>query len=245
VSRDLFAGPLAGFAKTLVLDKARPVIPLPELLRGDTLDRLLLQVYGPELMPEQLPVLVSQWMKYYAMQLIPPVVVASLVHGVSWSLSLDRLGFALDERGLLDGVRVEGEACEASRSDEAFERFAPLLDNLQQVIERLSAYGNVAPGVLWGNAGDYLETCLRQLSAASEVSLDPGYGLLRERLRSNGRRNPLLNAITYTKGVDGIEGVDGQSVRQRRSCCLSYRVEWVGRCEHCPLQGITPTHIDV
>jgi ferric iron reductase protein FhuF len=229
VRQDLFDGALAGFAKTLVLDNARPVIPLPELLRGDTLDRLLLQVYGPELMPEQLPVLVSQWMKYYAMQLIPPVVVASLVHGVSWPLQLDRLGFALDERGLLDGVRFEGEACEASRSDEAFERFAPLLENLQQVINRLSAYGNVAPGVLWGNAGDYLETCLRQLAAASDVSLEVGYALLHERLRPDGRRNPLFNAVTY------IEGDDGQSVRQRRSCCLSYRVEWVGRCEHCPL----------
>ena len=229
MSRDLFAGPLAGFAKTLVLDKARPVIPLPELLRGETLDRLLLQVYGPELMPEQLPVLVSQWMKYYAMQLVAPVAVASLVHGVGWSLSLDRLGLALDERGLLDGVRFEGEACEAYRSDEAFERFAPLLENLQQVINRLSAYGNVAPGVLWGSAGDYLETCLRQLAAASDVSLEVGYALLRERLRPDGRRNPLFNAVTY------IEGDDGQSVRQRRSCCLSYRVEWVGRCEHCPL----------
>jgi ferric iron reductase protein FhuF len=229
VSQDFFAGALAGFAKTLVLDNARPVIPLPELLRGDTLDRLLLQVYGPELMPEQLPVLVSQWMKYYAMQLIPPIVVANLVHGVSWPLQLDRLGFALDERGLLDGVRFEGEACEASRSDEAFERFAPLLENLQQVINRLSAYGNVAPGVLWGSAGDYLETCLRQLAAASDVSLEVGYALLRERLRPDGRRNPLFNAVTY------IEGDDGQSVRQRRSCCLSYRVEWVGRCEHCPL----------
>lgn len=229
MSQDFFAGALAGFAKTLVLDNARPVIPLPELLRGDTLDRLLLQVYGPELMPEQLPVLVSQWMKYYAMQLIPPIVVANLVHGVSWPLQLDRLGFALDERGLLDGVRFEGEACEASRSDEAFERFAPLLENLQQVINRLSAYGNVAPGVLWGSAGDYLETCLRQLAAASDVSLEVGYALLRERLRPDGRRNPLFNAVTY------IEGDDGQSVRQRRSCCLSYRVEWVGRCEHCPL----------
>ncbi|RXT71444.1 hypothetical protein B1F67_21820, partial [Pseudomonas syringae] len=24
---------------------------------------------------------------------------------------------------------------------------------------------------------------------------------------------------------------------QRRVCCLSHRVEWVGRCEHCPLPG--------
>jgi ferric iron reductase protein FhuF len=220
---------LAGFAKTLVLDEARPVVPLAELLRRETLNRLLLQVYGPELMPDQQPVLVSQWMKYYAMQLIPPVVVASLVHRVSWPLAVDQLSFALHERGFLDGVRFEGALFDASNSDDPFERFAPLLDNLQQVIDRLAAYGSVAPGVLWGNAGDYLETCLRDLVAVSDVSLAPGYELLRERLKPDGTRNPLFNAITY------IEGDDGQSVRQRRSCCLSHRVEWVGRCEHCPL----------
>ena len=229
MNRALFKGPLADVAKTLVLDEARPVVPLVELLREQTLDRLLLQVYGAELMPEQQPVLVSQWMKYYAMQLIPPVVVASLVHGVSWPLNVDQVSFALHERGFLDGVRFEGAPFDGSNSADPFERFAPLLDNLQQVIDRLSAYGGVAPGVLWGNAGDYLETCLRELAAVSHVSLVPGYGLLRERLRSDGQRNPLFNAVIYR------EGKDGQPVRQRRSCCLSHRVEWVGRCEHCPL----------
>jgi len=229
VSAGLFDGVLAGFAKTVGVDEARPVVPLAELLRRETLDRLLLQVYGPELMPDQQPVLVSQWMKYYAMQLIPPVVVASLAHRVSWPLAVDQLSFALHERGFLDGVRFEGALFDASNSDDPFERFTPLLDNLQQVIDRLSAYGSVAPGVLWGNAGDYLETCLRELAAVSDVSLAPGYGLLRERLKPDGTRNPLFNAITY------IEGNDGQSLRQRRSCCLSHRVEWVGRCEHCPL----------
>jgi len=229
VNREWFDGPLAGFARTLVLDNARPVIPLPELLREKILDRLLLQVYGPELMPDKLPVLVSQWFKFYAMQLIPPVIVTSLVQGVSWPLQLDQLAFALHERGFLDGVKFESAGLVASPSDEPFERFALLLENLQQVIEQLSAYGSVAPGVLWSSAGDYLETCLRQLAQINGASAQIGYGLLRERLRPDGRRNPLFKAIIY------IEGPDGQSVRQRRSCCLSHQVEWVGRCEHCPL----------
>lgn len=231
MSGELFGGVLGSFAKTLVADDSRPVVALPELLREETLNRLLLQVYGPELMPDKLPVLVSQWFKFYAMQLIPPVVAASLVHGRSWPLDLDQLGFALHERGVLDGVQFHGAAFAASQSEDPFERFAPLLDNLQQVIDLLSSYGQVAPGVLWGNAADYLETCLRQLAAVSDVSLTAGYGLLRHKTRPDERRNPLFNAILY------IEGIDGQSVRQRRSCCLSHRVEWVGRCEHCPLQG--------
>ena len=224
----MFDGALAGFAGTVVVDQMRPVSPLTELLRDEGLDRLLLKVYGPELMKDQLPVLVSQWMKYYAMQLIPPVVVASLAHGAGWPLGLDRLSFALHERGYLDGVRFEGAVMPAPISDDPFERFAPLLENLQLVIERLSDYGDVPATVLWGNAGDYLETCLRQLSAAGDVSVVAGYGLLRERLRPDGRRNPLFNTVSYIEK-------DGQTVRQRRTCCLSYRVEWVGRCEHCPL----------
>lgn len=224
----MFDGALAGFAGTVVVDQMRPVSPLTELLRDEGLDRLLLKVYGPDLMTDQLPVLVSQWMKYYAMQLIPPVVVASLAHGTGWPLGLDRLSFALHERGYLDGVRFHGDVMEVSVSENPFERFAPLLENLQQVIDRLSAYGDVPAAVLWGNAGDYLETCLRQLSASGDVSFSAGYGLLRERLRPAGRRNPLFNAVSYIEQ-------DGQTVRQRRTCCLSYRVEWVGRCEHCPL----------
>lgn len=227
--REWFEGPLASFAKTLVLDEARRVVPLGELLRGETLDRLLLQVYGPELMLDQRQVLVSQWMKYYAMQLIPPVMAAGLMRRAGWPLAVDQLSFAVHERGFLDGVRFDGAPSEASNSDDPFERFAPLMDNLQQVIARLSAYGGVAPGVLWGNAGDYLESCLRQLTRIDPAAGAVGYGLLREKTRPDGRRNPLFNAITY------IEGKDGQSVRQRRSCCLSHRVEWVGRCEHCPL----------
>lgn len=222
---------MAASPSTLLPDGVRAVIALPELLRDETLDRLLLQVYGPALMPAQQPVLVSQWFKFYAMQLVPPVIVANLVRGITWPLQLDQLGFALHQQGVLDGVRFAGAVCAASASHDPFERFAALLENLQHVIERLSAYGNVAPAVLWGSAGDYLETCLRQLIEVDSQTLQIGYGLLRQRLRPDGRRNPLYQAITY------IEGPDGQPVRRRRSCCLSYRVEWVGRCEHCP-QGL-------
>lgn len=235
MSSQLFEGALAGFGKSLLNDDARPVFAVPELLKPVTLDRLLLQVYGPELMPSQQPVLVSQWSKYYFMQLIPPVLVASLVHQSSWPLAPDDLGFALHERGFLEGLRFYCEPVQLPPSDDPFLRFAPLLDNLQQVVDTLSVYGNVAPGVLWGNAGDYLETCLRQLAAVSDVSLTAGYGLLHERQRPDGRRNPLFNAISYIEQPD-----DQPPRRQRRSCCLSHRVEWVGRCEHCPLHDANP-----
>ena len=229
MSHEWLRGPLAEFGGTLLKDRMQKVVPLPELLRHTTLDRLLLQIYGAELKADQLPVLVSQWFKFYAMQVITPVVVASLEHGEHWPLRLDQLSFALDERGVLDGVRFSCSPVMRSQSTDPFERFAPLLDNLAQVVEGLSTYGRLAPSVLWSSAGDYLETCLRRLGAVSDVSLVPGYGLLREPLMPDGQRNPLFGSVLYR------EGSDGQTIRQRRSCCLSYRVAWVGRCEHCPL----------
>jgi ferric iron reductase protein FhuF len=228
---DWWVGSLARFGESLLADDdPRPVIAVPELLLPETLDRLLLRVYGPELMPSQLPVLVSQWSKYYFMQIIPPVVVAALVHDAHWPLSLDQVALALDERGVLDGIRFLGAGiCRAGEWGDPFERFSFLLDHLQQVIGVLSGYGGVAQGVLWSNVGDYLETCLTQLAQVSDVSLLEGYALLNERTRLDGGRNPLFGTITYIESTTGVR-------RQRRSCCLSHRVEWVGRCEHCPLE---------
>ena len=222
---DWWVGSLARFGESLLADDdPRPVIAVPELLLPETLDRLLLRVYGPELMPSQLPVLVSQWSKYYFMQLIPPVLVGGLLSDWRWPLALEQVSLALDERGLPAGVWLgAGRACHL----ESPEPFAELLDdNLQPFIAALAAYGGVASSVLWGNAGDYLETCLQQLRPLTDKPLDDGYALLNTKQRANGRPNPLFKAVRY---------VGKPPRRQRRSCCLSYQVEWVGRCEHCPL----------
>ncbi|MCR8721933.1 siderophore-iron reductase FhuF, partial [Pseudomonas syringae] len=91
LSSSLFAEALAPFGRTLLAaDDPRPVVALPELLQPTRLDQLLLSVYGPQLMPSQLPVLVSQWAKCYFMQIIPPVLVASLVQRWHWPLTLDQ-----------------------------------------------------------------------------------------------------------------------------------------------------------
>ncbi|KFE54211.1 siderophore-iron reductase FhuF [Pseudomonas syringae] len=220
VDQRLFSGAFTPFGQTLLAaEDPQPVRPLLEVLRPESLDALLLNIYGPALMPAQRAVLVSQWSKYYFMQLIPPVVVASLVFDRHWSLALDRVSLALDARGLPSGVKLSD--CERGSLGELLD------DNLRPFIAALSAYGHVPGSVLWGNAGDYLESCLVRLNAVTDVSLEAGYGLLRNRTLSDGRRNPLFKAIDYV----------GEPARRKRlTCCLSYQVEWVGRCEHCPVQ---------
>lgn len=75
MSAQLFSGPLERFGQTLLAaddsrPDSRPVVALPDLLQAERLDLLLLSIYGPQLMPSQLPVLVSQWAKFYFMQII-------------------------------------------------------------------------------------------------------------------------------------------------------------------------------
>lgn len=212
---DWHIGPAADLLKGLLRpDDPRPVLGLPELLQPARLDRTLLHVYGPELMPSQLPVLVSQWSKYYFMQFWPALLVPRLVHGWQLPLGFAEVAVALDERGL--PVALKPLAIGVA-GDAALESL--IQGNLRPVIDALSEYGAVSAAVLWGNAGDYLEQCVVALEQRLGSKLLPA----RRLLESSG--SPLYGAVRYLD--------DGR--RQRRSCCLSFQVEWVGHCEHCPL----------
>ena len=176
--------------------------------------------------------LVSQWAKYYFMQIIPAVLSASLLEGRHYALHLDQVSLVLDERGLPVGIRFVEEGSVLAQTElDPFQRFGGLLDdNLQPFITTLSGYGGLASSVLWSSAGDTLETCLTELAAGSHASLAAGLALLAERKRPDGRLNPLYQTVTFIKQAE-----DAEPRRQRKACCLSYQVEWVGRCEHCPL----------
>lgn len=210
-------GPYASFMAGVVKGEG---IVLAGLLRPEVLDGLLLKGYGPELMPAQLPVLVSQWAKFYFMLLMPHLLVSRLVYG--WRLPLDTLKVHLGERGWADGLVFERGSLAA---DEPW--YDELLENLGKVIDSLATYGKLAPAVLWGNAGDYLELNLQRLRALDAPGLQAGFALLGTRLLPDGQSNPLFEPVHHLP--------DGQ--RQRRSCCLAYKVEWVGHCEHCPLRA--------
>lgn len=218
-----FAAPLQPFMQGVLAETdRRPLLTLAELLQPQRLDALLLNLYGPQLMPQQRDVLVSQWAKYGFMLMIPPLLVASIAHDWHWPLGLERVAVLLDERGIPNGMRfLAAGAVPEEPVGDPLQRFSDLLDDLlTPFINTLSAYGGVPRAVLWSSAGEALENCLSHLEAPLA---EKGWPLLNQRLRGDGRRNPLYQTILYTPG------------RQRRSCCLSHRVEWVGRCEHCPL----------
>ncbi len=229
----LFPGELACFAETLALpDDSRPMLSVAALLEPAGLAARLSGIYGPELLKSQRSVLVSQYSKYYFMALIPPVLAASLLHDWRLPVAPEALHVVLSESGLPQAVRLaDGGERWPEVSDDPFLRFAELLEgNLQPFIQSLAAYGQVAPQVLWGNAGDYFETTLRRLAELTAVSLVPGHAVLQARRRSDGTGNPLFVPIRYVPRAGA-----SQPHRERRVCCLRHRVEGIEHCEHCPL----------
>ncbi|WP_433885104.1 (2Fe-2S)-binding protein [Pseudomonas vranovensis] len=172
-------------------------ITLQALLDEARFDALLLALYGPELMPAQRPVLVSQWSKYYF-----ALVWRTLREGASLA-AFSQASLLLDERGLPLALIADGAPCQDL-----------LAEHLQPLVVRLAERGALAAAVLWGNAGDCLDQLLqgRGDSSGLQVLLStPG--------------SPLYAAVN----------LDARGRRRRRTCCLSYKVDWVGHCEHCPL----------
>ncbi|MNJ22485.1 ferric iron reductase involved in ferric hydroximate transport [compost metagenome] len=176
-------------------------VSLQYLLEPARFEALLLELYGPELMPSQRPVLVSQWSKYYF-----ALIWQSLLGGASLTeFAVTEL--TLDGRGLPLALSEHGEHCAGLA--------AILEQHLQPLVLRLAALGPVASAVLWGNAGDCLDQALQRAEGN-----DCGLGHL-----LSSPDSPLYAAVS----------LDESGQRRRRTCCLSYKVQWVGHCEHCPL----------
>lgn len=174
---------------------------LEQLLQPQRFDRLLLELYGAELMPAQRPVLVSQWSKYYF-----GVVWQTLLCGAALPV-FDATEVTLDARGLPIALAGHGEYCASNQ--------ALLAQHFNPVVSRLAALGALAPGVMWGNAGDCLDQTLgREADACSGL-----------RYWLSSPDSPMHAAVS----------LDATGKRRRRTCCLSYKVDWVGHCEHCPL----------
>jgi len=194
----------------------RKWVPLLELLETARFEQILLQVYGADLVTTRRAVVVSQWSKFYFMHWWPAVLEPWLVQGLPVTLDLSLTRLTLDRRGLPDAVSSVGR-------NPVDVSLSALIDlNLRPFIDGLVMYGDVAAGVIWGNAGDYLE----RAAGAMDPRVAPAALALMSTTRlPDGRRNPLRAPVTYAP--------DGR--RQTRTCCLAHKVDWIGHCAHCPL----------
>ena len=229
----LFIADFQHYRDVLVLpDDPRAGVPLRTILTGDGLSDVLTR-FGSAYPPSDPRGLASIWSKYYFIKLIPPVVAASLILDHRLPLHLDHLQLILDDNGLPAAFTLPdpGQRWTPTPAD-AFERFDELLEHqLRPFIQALAGQVRLSPKVLWSNAGNYFEWLLGVLAIAMpHADLTHGHQLLNARHLPDGRRNPLFQPVRYIN-------VDGQDKpkRQRRMCCIRYRVTGLDYCSNCPL----------
>ncbi|MEN5029494.1 siderophore-iron reductase FhuF [Pseudomonas sp. Ps21-P2] len=229
----LFIADFQHYRDVLVLpDDPRVGVPLRTFLTSEYLNDALTRFASayPDSDPRGLA---SIWSKYYFIKLIPPVVAASLILNQRLPLSLDHLQLILDEGGLPAAFKLadSGQRWTPTPAD-AFERFDDLLEqHLGPFIDALARHFRLSPKVLWSNAGNYFEWLLGVLAnAMPHADLTHGHQLLNVQLLPDGSRNPLYQPVRYIK----VEGQD-ELKRQRRVCCIRYRVNGLDYCANCPL----------
>ena len=231
----LFTGPLQPFASVLRLHaEEAAVIPLGRLLEEGLPE--LLEGYGGDPGLDR-RALLSVWSKYYFSRLIPPVVAASLLLRWRLPVAVDQLGLVLNEARLPAAFVLPhgGEAFADDHSD----LLEPLVrENLRPFIEGACAQIRLSPKVLWSNAGNYLEWFAGELRKVRPQpgSLPPFEHWLEQPCDAQGERNPLFKPVIYVELplAGGVERTSWQW-RQRRVCCIRYRLPEEELCSNCPL----------
>jgi ferric iron reductase protein FhuF len=240
----LYVGEFASYRDVLTTrDDARPSIPASALLQPARLDAILHR-YDPLHQQQDRRALASQWSKYYLVRLIPPVAAASLVLGRRLPLAFEDVDVVLDEQGLPQAFKLpnEGDPFVDPPSD-PFQRFGELIDaHLQPFILGLASEVRLSPKVLWSNAGNYLEWFLGEMAKALPgVTLTHGHELLTSERRPDGRRNPLFRPVRYVEVSPALR--PNGLWRQRRVCCIRYRLEHFEHCDNCPLLDQPPAYV--
>ncbi len=230
----LFIGDFEHYRHTLVLQgqDQRPGIPAQDLISADGLAWLLAK-YRRFQPGDDDRALLSLWSRYYFVKLTVPVVAANLMLGRELPVALNRIEVILGEGGVPEAFRLpdEGRPFETPPSG-PFERFQELLEgNFEPLIESWSRQVKVSRRVLWNNAANYYEWLIRTMSAGGvpDAMLADGLQLIELEKRPDGRPNPMANPVRYVERGEGCE-----PLRQRRHCCIRYRLPDLPLCRNCP-----------
>lgn len=237
----LFIADFAHYRDVLVLDDdPRPSMPLRTFFTSGAFDDTLTR-FGEHYPDSDRRGLASIWTQYYCVKLIPPVVASSLILDHRLPLDFDDLQLMLDEQGMPLGFKLpdSGRRWSPEPAD-GVERFDDLIEHhLRPFIEGVMSRIRLSPHVLWSNAGNYFEGLLGVLAGAMpHADLRHGRDVLNAKHLPEGRRNPLYQPVRYLQ-------VAGQSElkRQRRVCCLRYRVRGLEVCGSCPLAERQPRQV--
>lgn len=238
-----FSGDYVAFRDRIVgPEDDRPGLPARDLLTEHGIATALDQ-FGAAYPGADRRGLVSLWSRYYFLWLTVPSVVANLVLHRELPVGLGELEVILGEDGLPAAFRVPDEGRVWSDRPEPFDRFRTLLEgNFEPLVDGLYHQVKVSRRVLWSNAGNYFEWLVSAMTdyGAPEATVAPARVILEAPSRPDGTPNPMYQPVRY------LERSEGPSpLRQRRQCCIQYRVPGFGLCGNCPLIDRPPKGVSV
>lgn len=230
----LFIGDFEHYRHILVLPDQddRPGIPAQELVTAAGVTWLLKE-YRQHQPGDDDRALLSLWSRYYFVKLTVPVVAANLVLGRELPVSLDRVEVIMGEGGVPEAFRLphEGRPFDGPPAH-PFERFRELLDgHFEPLIEGWCRHVKVSRRVLWSNAANYFDWLIDTMGSGGvpDALLADGREVIRRRYRPDGSPNPMANPVRYVERGEGCE-----PLRQRRHCCIRYRLPDLPLCRNCP-----------
>lgn len=231
----LFTGELAHAAGKLVVDDdERSYVPAARLLRPRALEEAV-ERFGARYPGGDRRAVASLWSQWYLGALVVPSIAAGLLLERVLPLGIDDIDVALDDEG---GHAVAFRLPHGGRRDpgaDVFERFEPLLrGHLEPFVGTLVDRYRVSPGLLWCNAGRYLQWILDEIEGREGDAPPPDTGrrLLTARSRPDGSPNPLHGTVRRVESED-------ERVPRRRVCCLRFMLPGVRGCGNlCPLPEV-------
>lgn len=229
----LFSGPLLAYAEKLQLaDSTVRGLPAKDFFQRENLaafmDQLQLRHGGCDRRA-----LVSIWSKWYFTNLLAPVLAANMLLQRSLPIALDQVGLLLNAEGRPQGLVLADEGQPVDLAAAPFQRFSSLIDgHLYPLIDAFASVCRASPRLFWSNAGNTFEFATSRIdlhALAHPGSTEPAKAVLASRLRADGQRNPLFEPVTYH------DSGEQEPHRQRRICCIRYRLPGIGYCSSCPI----------
>lgn len=171
--------------------------------------------------------LVSLWTQYYLPALIIPYFTALSRLGRALPIGFDRIGFELDESGIVSRFIVAEE--EEDRHGCAEAGLDPLVEgHLRPFFDLCQTHYGLSRHVLWCNAGVTADFALRELSRDVVPALSRAEACLGRCGGDAFGRCPLAHA--FRSGEE----------RRRRVCCMRYRLPGIPSCGAlCPVDHLT------
>ncbi|GJD40378.1 MULTISPECIES: siderophore-iron reductase FhuF [Methylobacterium] len=170
--------------------------------------------------------LVSLWTQYYLPALIIPYFTALSRLGRALPIGFDRVGFELDESGIVSRFIVAEEDDRRASPEPGLD---PLIEgHLRPFFDLCQTHYGLSRHVLWCNAGVTADFALRALSGDALPASSRAEACLGRCGGDAFGRCPLAQAFR------------GGEERRRRVCCMRYRIPGVPSCGAlCPVDHLT------